>query len=206
MNYILTFLQRFIAGLRQFGYYAGESLIGTVVGALSSIYIWVWLSSVWGTLDFKWITLGLCIVYTVASIMTILAFEFTGGMFDIHLWTYIESIIFPIVLAINRADLLEVAAATYLGMVFFKGMVDMAFGKPFISKREVTDDPTGKTFSIPFLGVKIRRIRNGIVRLCIALGLTILHLLNRWVFKIDLSAKGILEAIGLDFIVKSIYV
>lgn len=53
-------------------------------------------------------------------------------------------------------NLIMIAASVYPALILHKGFINLGSGLDFFDNR--TDDPTGKTFSIPLLGIKIPRI------------------------------------------------
>lgn len=75
---------------------------------------------------------------------------------DIHLWENFVTAGFLLGAVLAGVNILLAAASVYPGLILHKGAVNLGSGLPFFDSR--TDDASGKTYSIPFLGIKVPRL------------------------------------------------
>lgn len=118
---------------------------------------------------------------------------------DIHLWENLVTL--GVVLGcvfIPKINLLMIIASVYPAMLFHKGFINIGSGLNFWYMG--TDDKTGRTYTIPFLNIKIVRGGNAwrIFLASISIALFILVIVFKWYisifpFVIDLFGKQ-----GLD--------
>lgn len=68
---------------------------------------------------------------------------------DIHFWEIIKTGGVTFVFLLGGWDFWLIAAHLYPSLLLHKGFINLGAGLPFFDVR--TDDPTGRTFSVPFL-------------------------------------------------------
>lgn len=113
---------------------------------------------------------------------------------DIHKWETIITGALMIVGIISGVNFFYLFVSVLLGMVIHKGFINLAFNLPFLHKKEITDDLTGKTYNIPSLNLTIKRlITNGQVRLFLAVIGTLLVLVNEFYFKVNFDIRTIVN-------------
>jgi hypothetical protein len=113
---------------------------------------------------------------------------------DIHFAEFFITASMVMGWVIVGGDLLDMALSVAPGMVLHKGFVNKGNGLPFIDEIERTDDPTGKTYSIPLLGIKVPRlVRRGWVRLGLAAFCILLFIVNQYFFKLNLNIHNIVQ-------------
>ena len=169
MESIWILVNRIFAGLRQASFYKHLPILGNIFGLVTMLTTWAWFIKDYDNIQLKWFVLTLLILGTAFSVMTVLSFQMTG--IDIHLWTYLESILLPLAMTTANYDLMPIAFWSYLGTIVFSGIIQLGFNNPFIRWKMPTDDPAGKFFSMSIFGRKWKfpRISNGWIRLGILL-------------------------------------
>lgn len=86
---------------------------------------------------------------------------------DIHLFELLATGGITLAWAVAGGNLITIAAATYPGLIVHKGLINLGAGLPFW--HHGTDDATGRTFSIPLLGLSVPRLpQSGRILLAIA--------------------------------------
>lgn len=92
-----------------------------------------------------------------AAVMADQSFAQQGGgrIYDIHFWETICTGAIWAGTVLAGGNILLCLAAVYPALILHKGFVNLGSGLPWWDKR--TDDTSGKTFSIPFLGISIPR-------------------------------------------------
>lgn len=119
-------------------------------------------------------------VALISALMVHLSFVIKHRYFDIHFWESVTTGLATIAVVFAGADLILVACAVYPGLIFHKGFVNIGGGLNFFDNQ--TDDPSGKTFNIPLLGIRIPR-SGSFTRLSIAvvsLVMALLYYLFGW--------------------------
>lgn len=84
---------------------------------------------------------------------------------DIHLWEEFVTGGIVIYMTLAGFNILLILCSVYPALIIHKGLINIGSKLDFFAT--ATDDPTGKTFNIPLLGIKIKRSSNG-VRLTLA--------------------------------------
>lgn len=75
---------------------------------------------------------------------------------DIHLFEILATGGVTIAWAVAGGNLVSILCATYPGLIVHKGFINLGSGLNFFYHG--TDDATGRTFSIPLLGIKVPRL------------------------------------------------
>ena len=137
-------------GIANGGAYAGKSLVQYVGIALQVLLVGAVLLFV--PLSFMNIALA---TLAVASIV-LTKISFVGFKYgDVHLYTYLTSILFLLLVAYDLS--VFGALGMYAGLLLEKGFINIGSKLSFFDDR--TDDIEGKTFGIPLLGIKVPRLR-----------------------------------------------
>lgn len=194
-EFLYLVLFRWVSGLQNGLGYAGQhrarlavSAIMFLVLAASSIYFFAHVSPPWAG-----IAAGLL---AIASILGALGVEdvfndsFSMLPPDLHFFEVIATGGITLAWVVAGGDIIAIACATYPGLIVHKGFVNLGSGLPWWDER--TDDPTGKTFAIPLLGIRVPRlsargravaallsVAGGIAAGCWGPGINIYHVL-RW--------------------------
>lgn len=114
----------------------------------------------------------MCIISTIGSLMTIASFIFPpAALLDIHLWETVTTSFYSFSQVSTLKEGIIIALATIPGLVLHKIGVNILGGSKW--NYNGTDDVTGKTFSIPSLGMKIPRLtfNNHLIIAAISIGL-----------------------------------
>lgn len=172
-------LSRALAGIRQGFFYSKSFKLGGMFGIFSIVLMWGWFFGKKKMHSKKWV-LVVMILATLCAILTMLALVRPGGILDIHLWAYLESLLWPLAMTLAGEDVVGILASAYTGSLIFSGTIQAMSGKSFLSALMKTDDPTGKTFGIPFLNIKIPRLANGWIKLGIAILLWGVYFANKY--------------------------
>ena len=75
---------------------------------------------------------------------------------DIHLWENFITAGFLFGAVLAGVNILLVVLSVYPGLILHKGAVNIGSGLRFFDAR--TDDASGKTYSLPFLGINVPRL------------------------------------------------
>ena len=100
------------------------------------------------------VNLALAFLASASFSLTKLSFDGKVSFGDVHLFTYLGTAFFCLLVCydISLLGLLGV----YPGLLLEKGMINLGSNLDFFDDR--TDDPTGETFGVPSLGIKVPRI------------------------------------------------
>jgi len=102
------------------------------------------------------LTSFLFIFSILSCIMVMQSFlEPLAAFSDIHLW---ETLIMPCAMGfmlLLGGDLIMIICSVYPGLVLHKGFINLGSGLHFTSIR--TEDPTGRFYKIPLLGIAVPR-------------------------------------------------
>ncbi len=74
---------------------------------------------------------------------------------DIHFWEDLLTGGYFIYMILIGNNIILTCCAVYPALIIHKGVINVSNNLSFFA--EATDDPTGKTYGIPLLGIKIRR-------------------------------------------------
>jgi len=102
---------------------------------------------------------------------------------DIHFWENLVTGGYTLFLILMGYNILFIICSVYPALILHKGLINLGSKLSFFA--EATDDPTGKTYSIPILNIKIKR-SNTHFRL-IAAAMSLFTLLVIEVFKWNIS-------------------
>lgn len=104
-----------------------------------------------------WVSISLiagCALLSVAA--TWLTIDIFGFIDDLHLWTAAESAMcFAMFCAFGHQGAIAAILCVYPSVIAQKIVINSMSGLPW--NHEGTDDPTGQTYGIPTLGIKIPR-------------------------------------------------
>jgi hypothetical protein len=124
------------------------------------------------------------VVNAITIIMKMVSFDVDLGLSnlkykDIHLWESLVTGGYVMYLMLIGHNILLLMCSVYPALILHKGFINLGCKLTFFA--EATDDPTGKTYGIPLLGIKVKRsstkfrlIAAG-VSLLIALIVLVLH-------------------------------
>lgn len=102
---------------------------------------------------------------------------------DIHFWELWTTAGVLLAWISAGGNLIYIAASVYPSLIIHKGFINMGNNLSFFDER--TDDRTGKTFSVPILGIKIPRL--GIkARIAIAVVSILLVVINSTLLRLAL--------------------
>lgn len=160
MEFLFLFLYRSLSGAQNGLGYAKNRLM---IVATSVMVLFMASGVVFASIEktegwFPWfiISISFFIAAGLAAIMVHLSFIHTEKWFDIHLWESITTGLATIAVAFVGGDIILILCSVYPALIIHKGFVNMGGGLSFLDNR--TDDATGKTFSIPLLGIKVPRL------------------------------------------------
>lgn len=180
-SFLIAFLQRIMSGAASyFGYskrIAGLIIVSILMIALPFFVVnnhWIFIAF----LIVNLLTVGMKAISFIRNIKGwIVKYE------DIHFWEDLVTGGFMIYLTLTGHNILMLICSVYPSLIIHKGLIDLGNGLPFLSN--ATDDATGKTYSIPLLGIKVNRSSTNF-RL-IAAGISIIIASVVLITKIDVS-------------------
>ena len=115
----------------------------------------------------------------------------------IHLTESMITASFTLIAILADGNLVDLTLALYPAMVIFNAPINFIDTGELVQKVDRTDDPTGKTFGIPILGIKIPRIANGYFKLHLAYWSVVLYLVNKWAFHVHIEISMFKSYFGL---------
>lgn len=157
-EFAFLFIFRALSGAKNGSGYAkseGLALIGMIMLILSALLI-IYFNLFLDLTLFQRITASLSVVASALGVW--LTWKGLAGntKIDIHFWELWATGGVTVAWVLAGGNLLTIAASVYPGLIMHKGFVNTLQGHPWWDK--ATDDPTGATFSIPFLGIKVPRL------------------------------------------------
>lgn len=161
MEFIFLFLYRSISGLQNgAGYGKHKTVRGIATIILMLMLVSFWIMS-YAKVQYGWIILAVFFLWLLsfAGIMGVenaFTKRYTFITHDIHFWEILATGGITIGWGVFGGNLIYIATSVYPALILHKGFVNTLNGGDFF--RSGTDDPTGKTFGVPFLGIKIRRL------------------------------------------------
>ena len=111
---------------------------------------------------------------------------------DIHLWELIMTSFFSLQMVVQGADLVTMCLVMYPALFIHKAVINSAFRQGMMWS--VTDDASGKTYALPYLGIKIPRF-NQIIRLWLSIFSVLLLIINFVFIHFYISAFDVLKII-----------
>lgn len=183
MEFLYAFLQRVLSGLQS---YAGYSRNVTVLVLMTGIMIFFPLvnyQSHWLFYTFLFINLlvayGKMVSFEIGWMIKI-KYRFK----DIHMWESLLTGGYFIYLTLAGYNIILLCCSVYPALLLHKGLINLGSGLHFFA--EATDDPSGKTYGIPTLGIKINRSSTKFRIIVAGLSLVILGLVWIWGFNVSL--------------------
>lgn len=161
MDFIYAFTQRVLSGVQSyFGYskkFVGFIVMTLVLCQYPVIHL---LYPVDEYEAFRW----LLFAFLTVNMMVVMLKFFSFNLFsqpqkkwmDIHLWENFVTGGYMVFLVIAGANILLLICSVYPALILHKGFINLGSKLKFFD--EATDDPTGKTYGIPALGIKIPRL------------------------------------------------
>lgn len=141
--------------------YAGNEhrrIVCTTIMCMLNGFMIVSLAGAWMPLGYKVAAIVLSLLSLVTAIGVDDSFSTTYSSLlpvDIHLHETITTGAFVLALCAAGCNMVLVACSVYPGLIVHKALINAGSGKPW--NYHGTDDPTGKTFNIPTLGIRIPR-------------------------------------------------
>lgn len=149
--FLFAFIHRVLSGAQNgFGY--SKNFFGLIIcgGVLFFPLI---------LFKFHWLIILLIIAYVISLFFKTISFTKHFNKLskykDIHFWENNVTGIFVIYLILLGYNIFPIICSVYPALILHKGFINLGSGLPFFS--EITDDKTGKNYSIPLLGIKVKR-------------------------------------------------
>lgn len=182
--FVLAFIQRVSSGIQNgFGY--SKKMIGLYgMGIVLILLPFLSFQNHW--VSYLFIFVNLIIVF-LKTISFTKKFPTLSKYKDIHLWENFVTGGYFLYLILVGYNILPIICSVYPALILHKGFINLGSKLSFFS--EQTDDKTGKTYSIPLLGIKIKRSSTA-YRLVLA-GISLLALVIVLAFKISVTFFGI---------------
>lgn len=99
---------------------------------------------------------------------------------DIHLWENFVTGGFVIWMSLSGYNILLICCSVYPALILHKGLINMGSGLKFLD--HATDDPTGKTYGIPLLGIKVPRMNTKmrLIFACLSIVAAVVIMIEGW--------------------------
>ncbi len=157
ITFIIAFAHRVLSGWQSMYLYQWINNKGGNMAVVSTAIIYAFtmlflilLSSSQVMVIVVGILLGLPILVKALS------FTYSGvRIMDIHLWENVVTGSFWLYLFLSGHDIVALCCSVYPSLLVHKGLINIGNDLEFFDER--TDDETGKTYSIPFLNIKVPR-------------------------------------------------
>lgn len=161
MEFIYLFLYRSLSGLQNGLGYAGKRRGRRAVSgalAIAAFLPSVVLLSGKPAAFILLATLGGAIISALGAVGVEDSFDTNMNLLprDVHLWEMLATAGVMVSVAAMGGNLILILASVYPALIIHKGLINTFSGLPWWDER--TDDATGKTFSIPLLGIRIPRM------------------------------------------------
>lgn len=178
--FLLAFIQRVSSGIQNgFGY--SKKVFGLYgLGIFLAILPILSFQNHW--ISYLFLLVNLIVIF-FKTISFTKSFPTLSKYKDIHLWENFVTGGYFLYLILLGNNILPIICSVYPALILHKGFINLGSKLPFFSER--TDDATGKTYSIPLLGIKVKR-SSTTYRLLLA-GLSLLALTIVLIFKITIS-------------------
>jgi len=154
MEFLYAFLQRVLSGAQSyFGY--SHKLIGLLL--LTGVMILFPIV----TYKSHWLFYAFAIVNAGVAYGKMVSFEISWTakikfkFKDIHMWETLLTGGYFVYMVLAGYNIILICCSVYPALILHKGLINLGSGLKFLA--EATDDPTGKTYGIPLLGIKINR-------------------------------------------------
>lgn len=156
MIFLLAFLQRVLSGVQSyFGYSKNKNML-YVVTVIMMLYPLLFHTN-------TILLIAFLIVNAIVLFMKMVSFDrLTFTAFnkykDIHLWENLVTggyVVYLALLAFNIKSLVLIYCSVYPALILHKGLINLGSNQKFFDS--ATDDPTGQTYGIPLLNIKIKR-------------------------------------------------
>lgn len=159
ISFIVLFIHRTLSGMQN-GYGYSRDRDGMIMTtAAMCIVLLFGLAAMRVMGSFPHSAGGFVIVgYCVSVLTAVLVWRAFEEKRDIHLWELLATSTAFLTMIISGGDILGCIFSVYPALILHKGFINVKSGLSFLDTR--TDDPTGKTFGIPSLGIKIPRNGN----------------------------------------------
>ena len=191
--FIWAVLIRGLSGFDNASFYSDKRVLATFFSLLhvATILTWSFFHPV------AWVKMAVLIV--VGSVVWSW-FTFVKHKGDwIHLTESMVTASFTLIAVLAGGNLIELGLALSPGLVIFNMPINWVDTRELVQKVDRTDDPTGKTYSIPILGIKVPRIANGYTKLYMALGSLVLYWVNAYFLHLHIELSMFLSYFGFKF-------
>lgn len=150
--FFLVVAHYFFSGIANGGGYAKRNVVQYIGIAWQVAITGLALSFV----PLSFVNISLCVLSVSCFVLNKLKFDGNLRVGDIHLYTYLGSAFFCLLVCYDLSifGLLGV----YAGLLLEKGMINLGSKLTFFDNR--TDDASGDTFGIPSLGIKVPRLKS----------------------------------------------
>lgn len=159
IEFAYLFIFRCLSGAQNGFGYAKNATGRTICTGLMALFIgWAFVQFQPYTTLLKWFSLGWLAFGLVGTIGVEDFFHDQFNLFlkDLHLWEIVATAGVVLAWVAAGGNLIYIFASVYPSLLIHKGFVNMGNGLDFWDHR--TDDETGNTFSIPWLGIKVPRL------------------------------------------------
>ena len=162
LAFIFLLLYRAASGLQNgLGYgKKKQRIIGTAFLVGATIFTDFYLNAQPLPVVAKFAGYTLSIIAAVAAILVEVSFweKAKGNFFDIHFWESITTSFITMAWICTGGNLIMIICSVYPGLILHKGFVNIFHGHQFFYQG--TNDPTGRTFSLPLFGTVVYRGSN----------------------------------------------
>jgi len=151
--FIIAFVHRVMSGMHSFFGYSKKIEGLWAVGVSMMIYPWLVAKPHWLFVLYFLINILIVLMKTTSFDQEVM--KFMRKYRDIHLWEELLTSGFVIWLTLAGYNIIMICCSVYPALILHKGLINLGNRLKFFDSR--TDDPTGKTYGIPLLGIKVPR-------------------------------------------------
>jgi len=194
MEFIFLFLYRSLSGLQNGLGYAGKlrwRRVTTYTLAISAFLPFVVMLPGRPAAGILLAVLGGSIISALGAVGVEDSFDSEMNLLptDVHLWEMLATSGVMISVVAAGGNLILVAASVYPALIIHKGLINTFGGLSWWDHR--TDDATGKTFSIPLLGISVPRM--GLRGRQAVAVVSIIAAAVAWIIPVEISLYDVLE-------------
>jgi len=153
MTFLYAFLQRVMSGIVSYFGYSHKAVGLVLMSLLMVVYPFI-------SMEFNFFFILFFIVNVITIVMKMASFDVDLGLSslkykDIHLWENLVTGGYVMYLMLTGHNIILLMCSVYPALILHKGFINWGSKLTFFA--EATDDPTGKTYGIPLLGIKVKR-------------------------------------------------
>lgn len=153
-TFIIAFVHRVLSGAQSYFGYSKKNKMLWIFAIILTLFTFTAFCN--HLLFYVYFLVNLIVVVMKSSSFDRSVLKKIDKYKDIHLWESLLTGGFVIYLTLTGYNIIMICLSVYPAMILHKGLINLGSGLSFFAS--ATDDPTGKTYSIPLLGIKVPRL------------------------------------------------